>query len=140
MLHKSVFEIHGPGYRLAPRWRPLEEGAQPGQVRDLAGSTGGEQASSPQCLFFPHGACCELKFPLFRMFHTNVSNVSYGCCKRYEMSRMLHMCITCIASVLPECCKPPPLEDEIQLEADRLRSQEACFPHVARNVPCFRCL
>jgi hypothetical protein len=49
---------------------------------------------------------------------------------------MLHMCITCIASVLPECCKPPPLEDEIQLEADRLRSQEACFPHVARNVPC----
>jgi hypothetical protein len=101
---------------------------------------GGEQVSSPMPLF-SHGACCELKFPLFRMFHTNVSNFHMDFAKRYEMSRMLHMCIACVASVLPECRKQLPCEDESQLEADRLGSQEACFPHVAiERSMCFRSL
>jgi hypothetical protein len=57
---------------------------------------------------------------MFRMFHMDFA-------KRYEMSRMLHICIACVASVLPECRKQLPREDKSQLEADRLGSQEACF-------------
>jgi hypothetical protein len=44
--------------------------------------------------------CLGCLIPMFQMFHMDVA-------KRYEMLRMLHMCIAGVASVLHECCKPP---------------------------------
>jgi hypothetical protein len=129
MLQKSIFEIHDP---LLPTTALLPVGDRSRKELTLTGcgtllAAWEESRQAPPCLFFSHGACCELKFPLFWMFHTNVSNFHMDFAKRYEMSRMLHMCIACVASVLPECRKQLPCEDESQLEADRLGSQEACF-------------
>jgi hypothetical protein len=72
MLEKSIFEIHDPA------------GDHSRKELTLAGcgtslATREESRQAPLVPLFSHGACCELKFPLFRMFHMNVS---YGCRKK----------------------------------------------------------
>jgi hypothetical protein len=133
MLQKYIFEIHDP-LLLTTALLPVGDRSRKELTLTGCGTSLAaweESRQAPQCLFFPMVHVATLNFhyfgcfiQMFRMFHMDFA-------KRYEMSRMLHICIACVASVLPECRKQLPREDKSQLEADRLGSQEACFPHVA---------
>jgi hypothetical protein len=53
-------------------------------------------------LFSPmFAACCKLRFSVFRMFHTNIVNVLYGCCKEnYDVANVAYVSRACCKCVI----------------------------------------
>jgi hypothetical protein len=81
MLQKSILKsmiLLLPSTALLPLATAQKELTLAGRGTSLAALEDSRQA--PLVPLFFHGVCCEFKFLVFRMFRTNVSNVSYGCC------------------------------------------------------------